>query len=550
MIRTLVSISLFSIAFSAMLGTPLITSSAAGEMPGDWRLPGDYRAEARMPMHLVHPRNAESAEWAIGKNAHPGVRWEIPVVVQGGAWPFRYEIIDNGGAEGLAIGGELERVRDDGFILHRVTDDYGRVWWNDPQAGQYEILLRVTDQALNTIDVPISLTVGTDGWVFVDADTGDDANDGSVDAPFRTVQRIHDGGAQFEDHRVYLAGTVGMDGNRTNGNLRIAAGSGDDTPAPAVWVGWPGRGGVLEAYEGNLVIDHEDFYLGNLEHRHRADFFQDEGEPIHMMTAWSGTDRLTLHDVHFSRFQGNASNVGLGNSSIIMFTDPDFFRDNVAVVNNRMSGDNGIFTSAYRLRHAVFENNRAAGAHFNTGDSATWALFWMKRYNENITLRANHFGADNQWGGQGNLAGALGLSASRSIEFAFNTLHSPYDPESSRGGALKMFTNGSLSYFTWTEETPVWLYRNSLRQGVDYEGGNLANMPGGNIFTQRNVSSPAPWPQHVYLSNSDNLDGDDYFDAGMNLKPPHREPYLGRYGAEIAEPDIGQVFRDRFESGW
>ncbi|NBD95954.1 MAG: hypothetical protein GVY11_05705 [Gammaproteobacteria bacterium] len=522
-------------------------AATAGEMPGDWLLPADNRATAKMPMHVIHPRDADAPGWAMAKNAHPGVRWEIPIVIQGGAWPFRYEIVDNGGAEGLAVGGELERVRDDGFIVHRTTDEYGRLWWNDPQPGSYDILLRVTDQELNSLDIPVSLTVGTDGWIFVDADSGSDGNDGSIDAPFESVQRIHDGGSAFDDHRVYLAGTVAMDGNRPSGNLRIADGSGEDTPAPAVWVGWPGRDAVLEAYEGNLVIDHPDFYMGNLEHRHRADFFQDEGEPIHMMTAWSGTDRLTLHDVHFSRFQGNAVNTGLGNSSIIMFTDPDFFRNDVAVVNNRMSGDSGVFTSAYRLQYAVFENNRAVDAHFNTSDSATWALFWMKRYNENVTLRANFFGPNNQWGSQGNLGGPLGLSASRSIEFAYNTLHSPYNPETNRAGALKMFTNSSLSYFTWTEDTPVWVYRNSLVQGVDYEGGNLANMPDGNIHTERNIASPASWPTHAYLSNTDNLDDDDYFDAEMKLAPPHRDTYLGRFGAEIAEPDVGLLFEDRFE---
>lgn len=237
MIRSARAIALISLIASALLDTALVSSATAGDSPGDWRLPADYRSEARMPMHLVHPRNDESAQWVIGKNAHPGVRWESPVVVQGGAWPFRYEIIDNGGAEGLSIGSALQRVRENGFIVHRWTDNYGRLWWNDPQAGQYEILLRVTDQELNTIDVPISLTVGTDGWVFVDADTGSDANDGSVDAPFQSIQRIHDGGAQFDEHRVYLAGTVPMDGNIENGNLRIACGGGNATTTPAVWVG-------------------------------------------------------------------------------------------------------------------------------------------------------------------------------------------------------------------------------------------------------------------------------------------------------------------------
>lgn len=538
----------------ATLGTLLAAAALApgafsGTMPDDWLLPADHHVPAKMPMHVVHPRNAESADWAIGKNAHPGVRWEIPVVVQGGAWPFRYEIIDNGGADGLSIGSELERVRENGFIVHRMTDDYGRLWWNEPQTGQYEILLRVTDQELDTVDVPISLTVGTAGWVFVDADNGSDTNDGSVEAPFQSIQRVHEAGAQFDEHRVYLAGTVPMDGNTESGNLRIACGGGNATPTPAVWLGWPGRTAVLEAYEGRISADCPDFYLGNLEHRHHADYYQDDGDYIHMITAWDNTPRLTLHDVHFSRFQGNPVNTAWGNSSIIMFVDPGNFRPHVAVVNNRISGDNGVFTSAYRLLHAVFENNRAEGANFIMNDNSTWAVFWIKRGDEFVSLRANHFGTGNQWGTPGNLSGALGLDSARNIEFAYNTIYTPYDAGNDRRGALKLFTGASQSDYTWTEDTPVWIYRNSIKHRVNYEGSSLVNMPDGNVISERNVLAPRSWPEHEFLHNVDNLDQDDYFDADMKLQPPHREAYLGRYGAEIAEPDIGQVFRDRFESG-
>ena len=77
------------------------------------------------------------------KNAHPGIHWEIPIVIQGGSWPFRYEIVSDGGASGLEIGGELERELDNGFIVHNVTDEYGTLWWdNQAAAGEMKYLLK------------------------------------------------------------------------------------------------------------------------------------------------------------------------------------------------------------------------------------------------------------------------------------------------------------------------------------------------------------------------------------------------------------------------
>src|SRR5690625_5004883 len=195
----------------------------------------------------------------------------------------------------MEIGGELERVLDDGFIVHNVTEEYGTLWWDDPNTGEYEILVRVHDQDTNTVDVPITLTVGTDGWVFVDADSGDDSSgDGSQNAPFQTIQAIHDAGSDFANHRVYLSGVVPMDGNHNNGNLTINP---TFPNTPAVWVGLPGSNAVLEAYEGSISLTSQDFYLANLEHRHHEDFYQDHGSYIHMITVWNNTDRLTVHDV-------------------------------------------------------------------------------------------------------------------------------------------------------------------------------------------------------------------------------------------------------------
>ncbi|MBX3726347.1 MAG: hypothetical protein KF823_10580 [Xanthomonadales bacterium] len=525
-----------------VVGVPAV----AGNAVADWLLPADHFIPAKMPMTVVHPRNAHAPGWSYARNAHPGIRWEIPIVIQGGAWPFRYELVDNGGASGLAIGGELARRIDHGYVVHERTSDYGRLWWQDPIAGNYSILVRVHDQGGTHIDVPLSLAVGTAGWVFVDANDGsDEAGDGSVAAPFRTIRRIHDAGAAFADHRVYLSGVVPMDGNHPSGDLAINRG--DFQHTPAVWVGKPGGNAVLEAYQGRISLTAPDFYFANLEHRHHVDFVQSHGSYIHMITAWGNTARLTLHDVHFSRFHGNPVNADLGNSSIIMFTDQGSPRSHVAIVNNTISGDNGIFTSAYQLHHSVVENNRAVNARFVTGDTATWAVFWIKRANEHLSIRGNEFWDGNFWGSPGNLSAALGMDAARTIEFAYNTVHTSYDGAGDRHGAIKLFTLSSLPNYSWTTSTPVWLYRNSLRHRLNFEGDNLVNMPNGNVITERNVLEPRAWPSHAFLLNIDNLDAGSYFDASMRLAGPARDAYLGRYGAEIAVALGDSLFSDGFD---
>lgn len=495
--------------------------------PGGWKLPEGYYVEQKMEMTIVHPRNDETAEWAYSRNAHPGVRWEIPIVIQGGAWPFKYEIIENGGAEGLEIGGELQRESVDGYIHHRVTPEYGLLWWDDPQEGAYEIEVGVEDQDGNTITVPVTLTVGTQGWVFVDPENGDDENPGTMTEPLRTVARVVEEGSPFVDHRVYLHGLVPMDGNRENGNLRIEQGM-----APRVWLGFPGSGAVLEAHEGKIVLAASDFYFANLEHRHREDFFQQDGSFIHMITVWGVNPRYTVHDVTFSRFQGEPVNTGLGNSSIMMFVNEDVPRDYVAVVNCTQTGANGILTSTYYLRYSVFEKNRVAGADISLADGSVWSVIYIKGgNNEFVTIRANEFWDDNDWNAS---SGALGLLAARNIEFAYNVIHTPWD--SGRRGAMVFWTNSSLSEYSWTEDTPVWVYRNSLKQRLHWEAEALDNMPDGTVIMENNILDTGTWPESQRLQNIDNLDGASYFDDQMKLTGEART-HLGRFGAELAVPE-------------
>lgn len=500
--------------------------------PGAWQLPEGYYTPARMPMALVHPRDDDAAPWAYAKNAYPGIRWAIPVVVQGGAWPFRYEIVDDGGATGLRIGEELARSVETGFVVHRVDDRYGRLVWEDPVAGDYAIQLRVTDQQGDTLDVPLSLRVGTEGWVFVDPATGDDTNAGTREAPFASLAPLYapDGGpSPHATDRVYLVGTVPMLGNRDNGNLRVA-----DEPAPGadlaprVWLGLPGSDAALEAYEGRLLVDAADFTMAGLTHRHREDYAP-SGTFIHMMTVYNRSARFLLHDVTFDRFQGAPENRELGNSSVVMFTR-GADRPHVAVTDCTLTGESGIFTSTYSLRTAVFERNVVRDANLTLSDGSVWGVIYIKGDNDGVTLRANVFGTGNRWDGP---ASAIGVLEARRIEVAHNVLDVPY--ESGRRGAIKLWTNSPQAGFEWTADTPVWLDRNSIRQRIHWEGNALANMPPGTVRITHNALAAATVPEHERIVAEDNL-LEATFDDAMNLDGAARAD-LGRRGAAIAVPE-------------
>lgn len=71
-----------------------------------------------------------------------------------------------------------------------AIDQSGEIAWtpSDAQIGSYTITVRVTRQAGDHIERTFTLVVGTDDYIFVATD-GSDSNDGSLSAPFATIER-------------------------------------------------------------------------------------------------------------------------------------------------------------------------------------------------------------------------------------------------------------------------------------------------------------------------------------------------------------------------
>ncbi|MCP4260652.1 MAG: hypothetical protein GY774_24470 [Planctomycetes bacterium] len=151
-----------------------------------WQLPAaNYVSTAvtgMLPVITYPEVDTETNSDAYCRNAYTGMHWEIPIVVNHGSWPFKYEIVS--GPAGMVIGETLTVVGDKQI----VGDDYAVLSWPSPTGTSESITIRVTDQDANTTTVTFTLTIGTTGFVFIDAAATDDTGAGTLADPLKTFQ--------------------------------------------------------------------------------------------------------------------------------------------------------------------------------------------------------------------------------------------------------------------------------------------------------------------------------------------------------------------------
>ena len=148
-------------AYGRPLGAP-VGSAARQALHG--LLPDGYYVSAKMPLNpdrVVLPRpDAETHARAFHRNAHVDMPYVLPVVVQGGAWPFVFELLQ------APAGARIGAAHGDG--------GYGIVEWTPTHPGPFLFRVRVTDQDLASVVVEWSGETGTDWIRFVDSIAGSD----------------------------------------------------------------------------------------------------------------------------------------------------------------------------------------------------------------------------------------------------------------------------------------------------------------------------------------------------------------------------------------
>lgn len=507
----------------------------SGAPAADFHLPAGHFHPAVMAPELVYPRpDAETNDYARHRWAYPEVEYRLPgAVIQGGAWPFLYELVD--GPPGATIGRQL--VLRDGVQV--PPEDYGVIRWT-PGAGDdgatFDFHVRVTDQEDSTIDARWTVTVDPSHFVFV-SEAGDDDNPGTIAEPFASTRGWFNDDASDAAHAgklvYYRAGSYQPVGAAANDeNLRINAGA-----KPMSFLAFPGESVVLDGSRAQWTFwaGCDDVFFGGL-HFDGSKLAQPDGAPLRNSRniAFYGTanqERITFFEVR-------ASNIQPGNPA-----DDRYGNDNPAFVWRPSTG-----TSRGRYWAFVGNDFEDAGPIRSNGPSAVslscvsfvvyegntvvrWSgtgSFYDKANVDHITQRNNDLWLATAGGDP------LGHGLGAGMSDSYDPAHDPGDAETCwnriRVDARFAVQAGVSSS---PGDGPVDVYRNSIVGDVWFNRvDNYEASAEGNVI-QGALAQDAP----AVVSAGDNFHTDDLaevvFDADGALTGAARTSYLGTHGAEV-----------------
>lgn len=292
-----------SLTFSAGLAdqpsspplAPQLTGGDVFVVETDWQLPEGHWVAAKMPMTLVHPRpDSETNAWARHRKAYPGLEYRIPIAVQGGAYPFRYKIMD--APTWLSIGETVWEA--DYGVLH------GTPPLEEDGSGTQKVKIRVYGQEYeratgDTVgptyldaEFELRVTSSTADFIFVDA-SAEKSGDGSIGSPLRTFAEIIDGDAPstFPGRTIYFrAGYyhttefwgASWKGEGNSGELNYGS------SYKHTWLGYPGEEAIV-SFERATLKPRDDFYVGGMRLRHTT---QRAVKP----SGWAGAARFFIFE--------------------------------------------------------------------------------------------------------------------------------------------------------------------------------------------------------------------------------------------------------------
>lgn len=267
--------------------------SAAASAPS-----GEETVFSYYDLEILLPKAGLDANHRVYR-AYPGLEYNIRVAAIGGAFPYTFALSNQ--PSGMTISSN------------------GTISWPNPQASASDITVRVTDYLGTYTEATWSITVGTSGFVFLDAVSGSDSNAGTLAAPFQTLAALRSGGTQqiayFKAGTYTTAGlTLGSyDGDGLGGNVVWRP----DIQRSVIWIAYPGAAPVIDLgctgvntgghFDFNTTCGYLDgltFWRGN---RYHIRHYSNSG------TAGFVVRRGTLHGLPLGGDGTNASLVMLTN---------------------------------------------------------------------------------------------------------------------------------------------------------------------------------------------------------------------------------------------
>lgn len=500
----------------------------------DWRLAEGQFYPAVMPMVLVFPRpDNETAPHARQRWAHPEVLYRMPAaVIQGGAWPFYYEIIE--APTGASIGAHPHSGM-----------EYGVLSWTPKATDEgktFTFVVRVTDQEQKALEARWAVTVDADKFLFL-APNGSSDNPGTIDKPMRDVADFYRGDAadaSYADRLVYFRGgeyvPVGLEKNK---NIRI-----EKDKKPMTYMAFPDENAVLDATHASWTFwaDITDVYFSGLQFKGSKTKNIDGSDVKNSRNICfygeSNQKRVTFFEVKADGIQPGS----LGNDNPAFVWRPSTRKRRGqfwAFVGNEFSnggpkaGNGPCAVSISCVSHIVFERNTVV----NWDGTGT---LYDKANDDYITYRNNNLWNVSSESGQPSRALGAGLSGSydRShkpgyVEVCWNRIRVH------TGNPKRNFAISAAIGAVKNPREPVWVYRNSIIGTIDFVGSQNFTA----VFDKNVVQGRANRSAKSIIEAGDNLWIEDneqsVFDEDGGLHENYRQDHLGIRGAELHNGDSG-----------
>ncbi len=478
----------------------------------------DFKIEnpipAKMPMHVVFPRpDTETQTHARHRWAHPQMRYEIPIGVQGGAWPFKYELLQ------APIGAQVGQTLGE--------HNYGIVTWtpltNSHQ--EYTFKVRVIDQFLDTVELVWQVSVDPNQFVFIQ-DGWRGERIGTISEPLAEFSDWYKGDRNNSDFHnkivVFREGHYDLLGDaNANNNVRLDA----KTKTPSL-IGYPDENAVLNASRAKIFTDTNrlnDVFVGNL----RWISSRQDVNNAHFIWAIGEVSRATWWNNTFSNHGPGIK--GTDNPAGVFVSNTSHHKKYILYKNNVhekfFNGiRNGSYVDIYYSSYVLIEQNIAR-------DSDNKCGFWAKGTTSFVTIRANIASHNIKNGGICIGYGKESPEVPNNHEVAFNRI--VFQRGKPTRTTLLFATERSYEGLTFNS----FVYRNSFING----SALLRFLDASTTDIQANVvvsDKLDRWPYTPYKEDSRyyNLTGteiDEITDSLGNLKGEKREIFYGKLGAEI-----------------
>jgi len=445
--------------------------------------------------------------------AYPSLPYETPVVVEGGTFPFAFNLV----------------VAPAGMTIDPTT---GVLSWPNPTTtgSPHAVTVRVTDAEGATDTESFSLTIDANRFVFVQSGWGG-TQTGAINSPYASLTALWN--VDLTNRFLYFrTGTYTLPHTPVeetrNGIARIGIG----TARPRVWLAYPGETVSINqefAYSIGLNNGVNDIYFGNI----TFDNISKYGSVI------SGADFFGYYNCKWADYQYD----GVGsNPAYLNFMNADIasygwvFGNDFGVDGSTTNHTAMFALEVYDTAHLVFHGNTIHNIYrgINLKDDANYTTV------RNNVFRALDAMALYSQGYQGGVS---------NTDISFNYIHGGYGVDSDTGLLVglnhwyrnTLVQNGTeLGYWRYVDATdgPFNLYGNVIISEYTDSGETT-----GDAFYRNGAYFR--YSPNVYDSNfnfSNNLavnSAASAVDSNGLLLEPYRATYLGVAGWETgdAPPD-------------